>query len=284
MRKIDTSRFRVATRRTSREINRTHRPQPGARAAAPLARGPRTRHGRAPRRRQPHRQRSAQGRRHRRRRDRRCRPRPQAHLPLHRHAPARVVAIDIRISQTLLMLADMVGKPIGGIVTLPTERDPKRLVKSLAAASSSCSPTTRTSMNASASASRCPAWWSARRCACCTRRRSDGVTSICARCSPRATGLPVEIENSGRACALAQLWAMHGGGRPAGDFVFVSVSDGLGVGVSFQREVLRGRHNLAGEFGHLPLSMDGPRCSCGSTGCWEAYVSNRATLARYFGQ
>jgi predicted NBD/HSP70 family sugar kinase len=48
--------------------------------------------------------------------------------------------------------------------------------------------------------------------------------------------------------------------------------------------VLRGRHNLAGEFGHIPLSIDGPRCSCGSTGCWEAYVSNRATLGRYFGQ
>ena len=26
-----------------------------------------------------------------------------------------------------------------------------------------------------------------------------------------AIGLPVQIENSGRACALAQLWAMHGG-------------------------------------------------------------------------
>ena len=34
----------------------------------------------------------------------------------------------------------------------------------------------------------------------------------------------------------------------------------------------------------MPLTMDGPRCSCGATGCWEAYVSNRATLARYFGR
>jgi predicted NBD/HSP70 family sugar kinase len=41
---------------------------------------------------------------------------------------------------------------------------------------------------------------------------------------------------------------------------------------------------VAGEFGHVPLTMDGPRCSCGATGCWEAYVSNRATLARYFGR
>ena len=34
----------------------------------------------------------------------------------------------------------------------------------------------------------------------------------------------------------------------------------------------------------MPLSLDGPRCSCGSNGCWEAYVSNPATLARYFGR
>ena len=100
-----------------------------------------------------------------------------------------------------------------------------------------------------------------------------------------AIGLPVQIENSGRACALAQLWAMHGGtSTSAGDFVFVSVSDGLGLGVIVRGELLRGRHNVAGEFGHVPLTMDGPRCSCGATGCWEAYVSNRATLARYFGR
>jgi predicted NBD/HSP70 family sugar kinase len=47
---------------------------------------------------------------------------------------------------------------------------------------------------------------------------------------------------------------------------------------------MRGRHNIAGEFGHVPLSLDGPRCSCGANGCWEAYISNRATLARYFGR
>jgi predicted NBD/HSP70 family sugar kinase len=70
---------------------------------------------------------------------------------------------------------------------------------------------------------------------------------------------------------------------PAGDIVFISVSDGVGVGVIIHGEVLRGGHNIAGEFGHVPLALDGPRCSCGANGCWEAYVSNRATLARYFG-
>ena len=66
--------------------------------------------------------------------------------------------------------------------------------------------------------------------------------------------------------------------------MFISVSEGIGVGVIIHGEVLRGRHNIAGEFGHVSLSLDGPRCSCGANGCWEAYVSNRATLARYFGR
>jgi predicted NBD/HSP70 family sugar kinase len=70
----------------------------------------------------------------------------------------------------------------------------------------------------------------------------------------------------------------------SGNSVFVSVSDGVGVGIVVNGEVLRGRHNTAGEFGHVPLSIDGPKCSCGATGCWEAYVSNLATLSRYFGR
>ncbi|MGH9328820.1 MAG: ROK family protein, partial [Vicinamibacterales bacterium] len=78
--------------------------------------------------------------------------------------------------------------------------------------------------------------------------------------------------------------ALHDVALTAGDLVFVSVSDGVGVGVVVRGELMRGRHNIAGEFAHVPLSLDGPRCSCGATGCWEAYVSNRATLARYFGR
>jgi N-acetylglucosamine repressor len=99
-----------------------------------------------------------------------------------------------------------------------------------------------------------------------------------------ALELPVSIENSGRACALAQLWATRGGVDTSDDFVFVSVSDGLGVGVIVKGELLRGQHNVAGEFGHMALSVEGPRCACGANGCWEAYVSNLATLSRYFGR
>jgi len=97
-----------------------------------------------------------------------------------------------------------------------------------------------------------------------------------------ATGLPVHVENSARACALAQLWLERGETGPH-SFAYVSVSDGIGVGVVVNGELLRGHDHIAGEFGHMPLNLEGPRCMCGARGCWEAYTSNLATLSRYFG-
>lgn len=98
-----------------------------------------------------------------------------------------------------------------------------------------------------------------------------------------ATGLPVQIENSGRACSLAQLWLERGEVTGSNSFVFINVSDGVGVGIVANGELVRGHDHIAGEFGHMPLNLDGPRCMCGSSGCWEAYISNLATLSRYFG-
>jgi predicted NBD/HSP70 family sugar kinase len=98
-----------------------------------------------------------------------------------------------------------------------------------------------------------------------------------------ATGLPVFIENAPMACALAQMWMGQRGGDGGGDFVYVTVSDGVGTGIVVNGQLLRGTGNTAGEFGHIPLDPDGPECLCGRFGCWEAYTSNLATLSRYLG-
>jgi predicted NBD/HSP70 family sugar kinase len=196
-----------------------------------------------------------------------------------------VVAADIRASETFLMLADLVGKPLTGVISFPTVSDPKQLIAKLAARIKrllsdhpeidGCAgigvvvPGMVEHLTMRVLHAPTLGW-----------RNVDVRESLAA-----ATGLPVQVENSGRACALAQMWALRGDlAMATGDLVFVSVSDGVGVGVIINGEVLRGRHNIAGEFGHVPLSLDGPKCSCGAHGCWEAYVSNRATLARYFGR
>jgi predicted NBD/HSP70 family sugar kinase len=97
-------------------------------------------------------------------------------------------------------------------------------------------------------------------------------------------GLPVAMENSGKACALAQAWSVRGDSSSPGDLVFLSVADGLGGGVVTNGQLLRGQNNAGGEFGHIPLALAGPRCACGAEGCWEAHVSNLATVSRYLGR
>jgi predicted NBD/HSP70 family sugar kinase len=95
----------------------------------------------------------------------------------------------------------------------------------------------------------------------------------------KATGLLVEMENAANACALAEVW--FGQGERAGDIVVVTVSEGLGVGVISNGQVVRGLNGMAGEFGHVPLDLNGPQCGCGARGCWEVYASNWAALRYY---
>jgi predicted NBD/HSP70 family sugar kinase len=97
-----------------------------------------------------------------------------------------------------------------------------------------------------------------------------------------ATGYPVSIENAPMACALAHLW-LGGNGATPEHFVYVTVADGVGVGVVANGQIVRGHGGTAGEFGHMPIVPDGPLCRCGSRGCLEACTSNLATLARYLG-
>lgn len=95
----------------------------------------------------------------------------------------------------------------------------------------------------------------------------------------RATGLEVELENAANACALSEMWFNSTQIR---DLVAVTVSEGIGTGILAQGQLISGRRGMAGEFGHVPLDPEGPRCSCGSKGCWEVLASNTAALRYYF--
>lgn len=192
-----------------------------------------------------------------------------------------VVGVDIRATRTYILVTDLVGRQLGVVSSFQTNRDVEVLIQELArrikqvltdynacdgvgvAVPGMVDPTKGRVVHAPTLS------W-----------RDVNLRDPLA----LALGIPVHIENSGKACALAQLWATRSDVIASGNSVFVSVSDGVGVGIVVNGEVLRGRHNTAGEFGHVPLSIDGPKCSCGATGCWEAYVSNLATLSRYFGR
>ena len=95
----------------------------------------------------------------------------------------------------------------------------------------------------------------------------------------KATGLEVEMENAANACVLAAVWFERL--EECRNFVVVTVSEGIGVGILANGQLVRGLHGMAGEFGHVPLVPDGPVCGCGSRGCWEVFASNQAALRYY---
>jgi glucokinase len=87
-------------------------------------------------------------------------------------------------------------------------------------------------------------------------------------------GLPVSLENDGVAGAIGE-WRF-GAGRGLSDFVYVTVSTGIGGGVIADGQVLRGRRRLAAHLGHMTTLADGEVCRCGNRGCWEAQASGTA--------
>ena len=95
----------------------------------------------------------------------------------------------------------------------------------------------------------------------------------------RATKLRVELENAANACVLAEVWFGHA--DQIRDMVVVTISEGIGTGIFLNGQLMRGGHGMAGEFGHVSLDPNGPKCTCGGRGCWEVYGSNRAALRHY---
>jgi glucokinase len=94
-----------------------------------------------------------------------------------------------------------------------------------------------------------------------------------------AVGLPAVIENDGPCAALGE-W-MCGAGRGVDNFVYVTISTGIGGGIVSEGRLLRGRLGLAGHIGHMPVKADGGAvCFCGQPGCWEAESSGTALLGK----
>jgi glucokinase len=93
----------------------------------------------------------------------------------------------------------------------------------------------------------------------------------------RAQGLPTFLERDTNLAALGE--HAFGAARGVDDFIYLTVSTGVGGSIVTNGKLLHGPDGLAGELGHVPVSMAGPRCGCGGIGHVEAYASGTA-LAR----
>ena len=92
-------------------------------------------------------------------------------------------------------------------------------------------------------------------------------------------GLPAYIDNDGQACALAE--HMFGAGRDTEDFLYMTVSNGIGGSIFANGRLYGGSSGTAGEFGHCTVVENGRPCKCGLCGCLEAHAAGPAIAWNY---
>jgi glucokinase len=88
---------------------------------------------------------------------------------------------------------------------------------------------------------------------------------------------PTFVENDARMYALGEL--VGGRGRDSQNLVCITLGTGVGTSVAIDRHILRGTRGTLGVLaGHLTVSLDGPRCTCGNLGCLEALIGAGAIV------
>lgn len=91
-------------------------------------------------------------------------------------------------------------------------------------------------------------------------------------------GVHVCVENDARAAAIGEF--RYGAGRGSRNMIYLQLGIGIGGAIIVDGHVVHGSTMTAGELGHMSVSTDGPRCSCGKPGHLEAYASEVAIVER----
>lgn len=83
--------------------------------------------------------------------------------------------------------------------------------------------------------------------------------------------------NDANAAALGEFY--FGAARGVRNFIYITLSTGIGGGIVIDGKIYTGAIGAAGEVGHMTIDDEGPICNCGNRGCWETLASGTA-LAR----
>jgi glucokinase len=88
-----------------------------------------------------------------------------------------------------------------------------------------------------------------------------------------ALGLPTFLERDANVAALGEM--AFGAARDCRDFIYLTVSTGVGGAIVTDGQIFHGPDGMAGELGHTPVAME-EVCGCGAVGHLEAFVGGNA--------
>jgi glucokinase len=93
-----------------------------------------------------------------------------------------------------------------------------------------------------------------------------------------ALGLPAFLDRDTQVAAMAE--GTFGVARGCPDYLYVTVSTGIGGAIVTAGRLVRGPDGTAGELGHLLVDRDGPPCGCGMCGQLEGIASGSGIARR----
>lgn len=88
--------------------------------------------------------------------------------------------------------------------------------------------------------------------------------------------IPIFINNDVKALAKGE--EMFGKGRESSNFILLYTGFGIGASLVHDGVIYRGISNYACELGHITIDINGPLCSCGNHGCFQALASGEALI------
>ena len=90
------------------------------------------------------------------------------------------------------------------------------------------------------------------------------------------TGAKVMLENDATIALIGAWW--KGNGSKFKHWVMLTLGTGIGGGIIIDNKIYTGQSGNSMEVGHMTIDINGKKCGCGNTGCWERYASATALV------
>ncbi|HEY8730840.1 MAG TPA: ROK family protein [Candidatus Limnocylindria bacterium] len=109
---------------------------------------------------------------------------------------------------------------------------------------------------------------------------ADANVPIAARLAEGLGGVHVFLDRDTVMAAIGE--GTIGAAKGVRDFIYLTVSTGVGGAIVSNGRMVRGVSNTAGELGHFPVDLSGgTRCRCGGHDCVESYAAGRNIAEAY---
>ncbi|GIX42157.1 MAG: sugar kinase [Leptospiraceae bacterium] len=92
----------------------------------------------------------------------------------------------------------------------------------------------------------------------------------------------IKIDNDANCFVLAETIA--GATKDYHNVFGIIMGTGCGGGLVINKQIYKGFHGIAGEWGHFSIHPEGPLCWCGNKGCIETFISGSGLENLYYNE